>query len=89
MLSRGVPMLRAGDELLRTQRGNNNVYCQDNEISWFDWSRLESQREMLNFTREMIAFRRRYASLTADRFYDGRLVPARGIPDITWHGAPR
>jgi glycogen operon protein len=87
MLSRGVPMLRGGDELLRTQRGNNNVYCQDNEISWFDWSHLESQREMLNFTSEMIAFRRRHASLTADRFYDGRLVPARGIPDITWHGA--
>jgi isoamylase len=81
-----VPMLRGGDEVLRTQRGNNNVYCQDNEISWFDWSHLESQREMLNFTSEMIAFRGRHASLTADRFYDGRLVPARGIPDITWHG---
>jgi glycogen operon protein len=86
MLSRGVPMLCAGDEVLRSQRGNNNGYCQDNELSWFDWTRLESQREMLEFTRGMIRFRRRHASLTADRFYNGRLVPARGIPDIEWHG---
>ncbi|HWX69298.1 MAG TPA: glycogen debranching protein GlgX [Steroidobacteraceae bacterium] len=87
MLSRGVPMLCAGDELLRTQGGNNNTYCQDNELSWFDWSRLESQREMLDFTRAMIAFRRRHASLTVNRFYHGRIVPERGIPDIAWHGA--
>jgi glycogen operon protein len=86
MLSRGVPMLRGGDEVLRTQQGNNNPYCQNNDSSWFDWSHLESQREMLQFTRGMIAFRRRHASLTADRFYEGRLVPERGIPDITWHG---
>jgi glycogen operon protein len=87
MLSRGVPMLTAGDEVLRTQGGNNNTYCQDNELSWFDWRRLESQREMLSFTRGMIALRRRHASLTANRFYRGELVPARGIPDIAWHGA--
>ena len=87
MLSRGVPMLYAGDEVLRTQAGNNNAYCQDNELSWFDWARLESQNEMLEFTRGMISFRRRHRSLFADRFYRGRLVPARGIPDIEWHGA--
>ena len=86
MLSRGVPMLCAGDEVLRTQHGNNNGYCQDNELSWFDWSRLESQREMLEFTRGMIAFRRRHGSLTANRFYHGKALAARGIPDITWHG---
>ena len=86
LLSRGVPMLCAGDEVLRTQGGNNNAYCQDNELSWFDWSRLESQREMLNFTREMIALRRRHASLTANHFYQGRVIPARGIADIAWHG---
>jgi glycogen operon protein len=51
MLSRGVPTLRAGDEVLRTQCGNNNACCQDNELSWFDWRRVESQREMLDFTR--------------------------------------
>jgi glycogen operon protein len=86
LLSRGVPMLWAGDEVLRTQCGNNNAYCQDDELSWFDWSRVESQREMLNFTRGMIALRRRHASLTVDRFYRGRVIPARGIADITWHG---
>jgi isoamylase len=87
MLSRGVPMLCAGDEVLRTQAGNNNGYCQDNELSWFDWTRLESQREMLEFTRGIISFRRRHRSLFADRFYKGRVVPSRGIPDIEWHGA--
>ncbi|HKF98798.1 MAG TPA: alpha-amylase family glycosyl hydrolase, partial [Steroidobacteraceae bacterium] len=86
MLSRGVPMLCAGDEVLRTQDGNNNGYCQDNELSWFDWSRVESQREMLEFTRGMIGFRRRHASLTANRFYHGTVLTPRGIPDISWHG---
>jgi len=86
MLSRGVPMLTAGDEVLRTQAGNNNAYCQDNELSWFDWSLLQSQREMLEFTRSVISLRRRHPSLTADRFYHSRLVPARGIPEIEWHG---
>ncbi len=86
MLSRGVPMLCAGDEVLRTQGGNNNAYCQDNDLSWFDWRCLESQREMLEFTRRMIAFRRRHRNLTANRFYRGSIVPTRGIPDIAWHG---
>jgi glycogen operon protein len=86
LLSRGVPMLRGGDEVLRTQGGNNNTYCQDNELTWFDWSHLESEREMLDFTRGMIAFRLRHPSLTTDRFYHGGIVPARGIPDIAWHG---
>ncbi|MBV8307542.1 MAG: glycogen debranching protein GlgX [Gammaproteobacteria bacterium] len=86
MLSRGVPMLRAGDEVLHTQRGNNNAYCQDNELSWFDWGRVESQREMLRFTREMIALRRRHPSLTSNRFYKGETLPGRGIADIAWHG---
>ena len=86
MLSRGVPMLCAGDEVLRTQGGNNNAYCQDNELSWFDWGRLESQGEMLAFTRGIIALRRRHASLTANRFYHGKIIPARGIADIAWHG---
>jgi glycogen operon protein len=86
LLSRGVPMLLAGDEVLRSQGGNNNAWCQDNAVSWFDWSLLETQREMLRFTRELIAFRRRHPCLTADRFFDGRPVPGRGMPDIRWHG---
>ena len=87
MLSRGVPMLRAGDELLASQGGNNNAYCQDNALSWFDWTRVDSEREMLRFTRELIAFRRRHPSLTANRFYTGASVPGRGLADISWHGA--
>lgn len=87
MLSRGVPMLTAGDEVLRSQRGNNNAYCQDNELSWFDWQLLEKNSDMLRFTREMIALRRRHPSLFTNRFFTGTEMPARNIPDIVWHGA--
>jgi glycogen operon protein len=86
MLSRGVPMLLSGDEVLRSQGGNNNAYCQDNELSWFDWSRADSQRDMLRFTREMIAFRRRHPSLTRNRFYTGNILSGRDTADIAWHG---
>jgi len=86
MLSRGVPMLLAGDEVQRTQGGNNNAYCQDNETSWFDWGLTERNRDMLRYTRELIALRRRHACLTADRFFDGKPVAGRGLPDIAWHG---
>ena len=86
LLSRGVPMLLGGDEVLRTQGGNNNGYCQDNALSWFDWSRVDSEREMLRFTREMIALRRRHASLTRNQFFSGGVVAGRGLPDIAWHG---
>ncbi len=63
MLSQGVPMLLAGDEVLRTQRGNNNAYCQDNEIAWFDWSLVERHADFLRYTRELIRLRRRHSSL--------------------------
>jgi isoamylase len=87
MLSRGVSMLLAGDEVLRTQRGNNNAYSQNNALSWFDWRALDARREVLRFTRELIALRQRHRSLTVNRFFDGRLVPDRGLPDVRWHGA--
>jgi glycogen operon protein len=87
MLSRGVPMLLAGDEVLRTQRGNNNAYSQDNEISWFDWRLVATHRAMLRYVRELIALRRRHPCLTANRFFHGRPGPGRDLPDITWHGA--
>jgi glycogen operon protein len=86
MLSRGVPMLLAGDEVLRTQSGNNNAYCQDNETSWFDWGLVERNRDMLRYTRELIALRRRHACLTTNRFFDGKPISGRGLPDIAWHG---
>jgi isoamylase len=68
-ISRGVPMLLGGDEFRRTQRGNNNAYCQDNEVSWFDWSLLEKHKEIHRFTRAMIAFRRAHPVLRKERFY--------------------
>ena len=68
-ISRGVPMLLGGDEFRRTQRGNNNAYCQDNEVSWFDWSLLEKHKEIHRFARRMIAFRRAHHVLRKETFY--------------------
>jgi glycogen operon protein len=84
MLSQGVPMLTAGDEVLRTQRGNNNAYCQDNDVSWIDWSFAPAARAMLRFTRELIALRKRHPSLRRARFLngDGQDQPA----EIRWYG---
>lgn len=87
MLSRGVPMLLAGDEVLRSQKGNNNAYCQNNEISWFDWSLVEKNSDMLRFTREMIAFRKRHPSLTSNDYFSGDQSKSQhGMSDITWYG---
>ena len=86
MISRGVPMLLAGDEILRTQHGNNNGWCQNNELSWFDWRLVEAEREMLEFVRGMIALRRRHPNLTSNGFYTGKLILGRDVPDIAWHG---
>jgi glycogen operon protein len=68
-LSRGVPMLLGGDEFGRTQRGNNNAYCQDNDISWYDWQLLDQNRALYNFVRGMIAFRARHPVLAREQFY--------------------
>ena len=68
-VSRGVPMLLGGDEFRRTQRGNNNAYCQDNDVSWFDWSLLETHRDIQRFTRGMIGFRRAHPVLRRENFY--------------------
>lgn len=86
LLSQGVPMLLGGDEFLRTQGGNNNAWCQDNEISWFDWKLTEKNHDMLRFVSEFIAFRRRHKSLNRNRFLTGQINHSRGIPDIAWHG---
>lgn len=69
LISRGVPMLLGGDEFRRTQGGNNNAYCQDNETSWHDWRCLEQHREIFRFTRGMIAFRRAHPILSKEQFY--------------------
>jgi glycogen operon protein len=81
-LSQGVPMLLGGDEMGRTQGGNNNAYCQDNEISWFHWDLLEE--ETLAFTRRLMAIRREHPVLRRRRWFQGR--PIRGVDDLAWLG---
>ena len=83
-VSQGVPMLCGGDEIGRTQRGNNNAYCQDNEISWFDWDLDDNQRQLLEFTRDLIAFRRTHSVLRRRRFLQGRLLRGAETKDISW-----
>jgi isoamylase len=83
-LSQGVPMLLGGDELGRSQHGNNNAYCQDNEISWFDWSLNDQQQSLLEFTAGLIAFRRAHPILRRRRFFEGLFVPGSDIKDLTW-----
>jgi isoamylase len=85
MLSRGVPMLLAGDEIRRTQGGNNNPYNQDNATSWIDWTRAQSQKDMLRYFQRLIAFRKAHPALSQPHFYTGE-INERGITDITWHG---
>ncbi|MBX9626846.1 MAG: glycogen debranching protein GlgX [Gemmataceae bacterium] len=77
-LSQGVPMILAGDEFLRTQRGNNNAWCQDNELSWVDWGLKERNADFLRFTRELIALRKRHPALRRRRFFVGEMRPAEG-----------
>ena len=85
LLSRGVPMLLGGDELRRTQKGNNNAYNQDNATSWFDWTVEKTDQEVLRFAQRMIAFRKAHASLWQPAFYTS--VPgAHTRSDIAWHG---
>ena len=86
LLSQGVPMLLAGDEVLRTQRGNNNAYCQNNALGWFDWSLLERNSDMLRFVTAMIAFRKRHPCLMRRRFMSGAERQGHRLPDVTWHG---
>ena len=85
MLSKGVPMFAAGDEVCRTQNGNNNAYCQDNEISWFNWDNVKSNSTMLAFWQRLIVFRKFHPRLFRDRFFDGE-INQRGLLDIAWHG---
>jgi len=72
--------------VLKSQQGNNNCYCQDNELSWFDWSLLEKNQEMFRFTREMIWLRRRHACLMQRQFLTGSPSAVSGMVDIAWHG---
>lgn len=86
MISQGVPMILGGDEFLRTQRGNNNAWCQDNEISWVDWTFADDHADFLRFARMAIALRRRHPVFRRRSFFTGSLAPGSTGPDIDWHG---
>ncbi len=81
--SHGVPMLLGGDEIGRTQEGNNNAYCQDNETSWYNWDTGEKGRKLLEFTRRMIRIRMNYHVLRRRNFFQGTIVSG-GVKDIAW-----
>ncbi len=84
MLSQGVPMLLAGDEFGRSQEGNNNAFCQDNEISWVDWSLVERNSSLLEFTRRMIRLRHDNRVLRRRRWFEGITLHGQGVSDIGW-----
>jgi isoamylase len=86
LLSQGVPMLLAGDEMGRTQRGNNNAYCQDNELSWIDWQLDDRRRALLEQTRRWIALRREQPVLRQTRFLTGDFIWHSEIEDLSWRG---
>lgn len=81
-LSQGVPMLVAGDEISRTQKGNNNTYCQDNELSWINWA--DADNELLAFTLDLIRIRKEHAVFSRKNWFRGKPVKANGIDDIVW-----
>jgi glycogen operon protein len=87
LFSAGTPMILGGDEFLRTQRGNNNAYCQDNEVSWFDWGAAAAHADVQAFFRKAIALTRRFPILRRRSFLLGKDLDADQIPDVTWFGA--
>jgi isoamylase len=84
VLSQGVPMLLAGDEFGRTQRGNNNAYCQDNELSWIDWSREQENLEIVDYVQRLLEIRRAHPSFLRRSFFQGRPIRGAAAKDITW-----
>ncbi len=84
LLSQGVPMLCGGDELGRTQQGNNNAYCQDNEISWYDWRTDNDRKRLLAFTRQLIALRRAHPVFRRRQFFAGRRIWGSKVKDLSW-----
>jgi isoamylase len=85
MISQGTPMILAGDEFGRSQSGNNNVWCQDNELFWLDWSLLEKNRDIFNYWQQIIIFRKAHPILQREFFFTGEINQVSGIPDISWH----
>jgi isoamylase len=86
LLSQGVPMILGGDERGRTQQGNNNAYCQDNEISWVNWELTDEQQALLEFTRKLTQLRRQHPVLHRRKFFQGRSIHGRMVRDVEWFG---
>ena len=84
LLSQGVPMLLAGDAIGHTQQGNNNAYCQDNEISWINWNLKPEDMNLLEFTRKLIALRKIHPAFHRRNFFQGRAIKGEGVDDILW-----
>jgi glycogen operon protein len=84
LLSQGVPMLLMGDECHRTQRGNNNAYCQDNAISWFDWNLVSKNSDLVRFCRTLIEFRKTQPTVRRTTFLTGGMIPGCEMPDVSW-----
>ncbi|MBU1109790.1 MAG: glycogen debranching protein GlgX [Candidatus Riflebacteria bacterium] len=84
LFSQGTPMLCGGDEICRTQNGNNNAYCQDNKISWLNWDLSEESQQMLEFTSKVISIRREHPALHRTKFFQGRLIRGSNVRDIIW-----
>ncbi len=84
LLSQGVPMLLMGDEMGRSQGGNNNAYCQDSEISWVDWKLAKGNEELLDFSRELIYFRQQHPIFRRRKWFQGRPIHGKGVSDIAW-----
>jgi isoamylase len=84
LLSQGVPMIAHGDELGRTQQGNNNVYCQDNELSWIDWTAAREHEVLTEFTARLAALRREHPVFRRQRFFQGRPIRGSSVDDIAW-----
>ena len=83
-LSQGCPLLVGGDEFGRSQQGNNNAYCQDNEISWFNWEQAEWQKELSHYTSRLIQLRKDHPTLRRPKFFQGRRIRGAGVKDLMW-----
>jgi glycogen operon protein len=87
LLAQGTPMMLAGDEFARTQQGNNNAYCQDNDISWVDWTLLEKNKSQVQFVQKLTALRHKYPILRRNLFLTGNFNEELGVKDVTWINA--
>lgn len=86
ILSQGTPCILAGDEWGNTQLGNNNVYCQDNELGWLSWERFPANHDLFMFVKELIAFRKKYHTFHPEKMFSGKDLKNCGVPDVSYHG---